>query len=102
MYVKKLFKNFFWKIESRIDIFLIRNGFTRNLIQTNFILNNKGILINSNLVTKNYKSVNINDIIQITLDYFLFLNLFLKKNLKKNLYMVTSLIFLKKKIFVLY
>ena len=70
---------FFWKLESRIDIFLIRNGFVRNIEQSNFILKNKLVYINNNLVLKNYSCVSINDIIQINWFFILFTKLFFDK-----------------------
>jgi ribosomal protein S4 len=52
--IKKLFKDFFWNIESRLDIFLIRNGFVKNYHQSNYVLFNRGVYINGKVKIINY------------------------------------------------
>jgi hypothetical protein len=75
------FRFYFWKFESRIDFFLIRNGFVRNFNQSTFILKNKGVYINGNLNSKNYFKISLLDNIQITYNYLLFFKIiFFKKN----------------------
>jgi len=79
----RLFKDFFWKLESRIDIFLFRNGFIKNLIQANYFLNNNGIFVNGICVKNSVVKVNSNDIIQISFQFIVFLESFFKEKLNK-------------------
>jgi hypothetical protein len=98
---KKLFQHFFWDIESRINIFLVRVGFLKNLNQSNFCIKKKFIFINNkNNLCFNFK-VKKNDLIQIS--YFLnfFLNIFSKKNIFINFFLIQRLVKKKKNLFFL-
>ena len=85
IFKSKLFKSFFWSLESKLDIFLIRNGFSKNLIQSNFLLRNRSIYLNGKEIILNYFKVKKNDILQILFHYFIFIkSFFLKVNMKKS------------------
>ena len=45
-----LFKNNFWFFESKINIFLVRIGFIKNLTQSNFLIKKQGVSLNNQLV----------------------------------------------------
>lgn len=98
LFKKKLFKDFFWNLESRVDIFLIRNGFIKNLQQSIFILKNKGVYINGLCVDKNYSKIKSYDIVQILYSYLLFFKLFsIKKKETFKFFFFFRNFFLKKK-----
>ena len=99
IFCKRLFKDFFWHLESRIDIFLIRNGFVKNLQQSCYVLKNKGVFLNNKIVLFNYFKINKFDIIQIYYYYLIFFKLFLKKSknwLNKFYFIFNFLVKLKK------
>ena len=69
------FKKFIWTFESKLNIFLIRSGFIKNLNQANYIIKYSGILINNKTILKSTYNIKVNDLIQITY----YMNIFFKK-----------------------
>jgi len=76
---EKTFKKFFWSIESKINIFLVRIGFLKNLIQSNFLIKKKHIFLNNKLVYNIGTKIKKNDFLQISYC----MHFFLKKKQKK-------------------
>ena len=90
-----LFKNHFWFFESKLNIFLVRIGFVKNLNQSNFLIKKDGISINNKLINDFNKKILINDSIQLAFYLFFYFKSFIKeknklvffyilKNIKKN------------------
>ena len=77
-----LFKKKIWFFESKLNIFLVRCGFIKNLNQSNFLIKKNGVCLNNKIVININKKVFKNDFIQLSFFYIFFLNLFIKK--KKN------------------
>lgn len=95
-YKNKFFKTQFWLVESKINIFLIRNGFVKNLLQSDFILKKNIVYLNGKLTTLNYKLVKLNDLIQIKFYYFFLFKLFFKKKFNKFFFFINNSFFKKK------
>jgi len=79
----QVFKKRFWYVESRLNIFLVRNGFVKNVYQADYVLRNRVVYLNSKLVFLSYKLVNTQDLVQIKFFYFLLFKLFFKKKFNK-------------------
>ena len=76
------FRKNFWNLESRLNIFLVRVGFLKNITQSNFLLSKGSVFINNKVVINNYKKIKINDILQISYFMMFFLKFLYKKKKK--------------------
>ena len=77
-----LFKNNFWFFESKINIFLVRVGFIKNLIQSNFLIKKQGVSLNNQLVDVYNKKIFKNDSIQLSFYLFFYFKSFFKTKKK--------------------
>ena len=95
------FRKNFWNIESRLNIFLVRIGFLKNITQSNFLLIKKGIFINNKIANNIFKQIKINDILQISYFMLFFFKLLYKDKKRMNFFLIQKLLKKKKSPFYL-
>jgi len=77
--IKNKLKSFFWNLESRIDFFLVRSGFIKNLKQSRYVINNFGVMLNNIKIKKIHLKIKTNDILQVNFYFLIFYNFIFNK-----------------------
>lgn len=95
------FRKNFWSLESKLNIFLVRVGFLKNIIQSNFLISKGAIFINNKTVINSSKHIKINDILQISYFMMFFLKFLYKKKKNLNFFLIQKLLKKKKSPFYL-
>ncbi len=95
------FKKNFWSLESKLNIFLVRVGFLKNITQSNFLISKGAIFINNKIVISSSKQIKINDILQISYFMMFFLKFLYKKKKNLNFFLIQKLLKKKKSPFYL-
>jgi len=79
-------------LESKLNIFLIRIGFIKNLNQSNYIIKKGGIFVNNKQTLHLYKKLNIKDCIQVSYNLKFFFQKFFKKKKKFNYFLILKIL----------
>jgi ribosomal protein S4 len=80
---------------------LVRVGFLKNIIQSNFLISKGAIFINNKTVINSSKHIKINDILQISYFMMFFLKFLYKKKKNLNFFLIQKLLKKKKSPFYL-